>query len=64
MNAQIAETTMSQAQISAQLVEQNDGFRKREPAGSSGHWVFTTAIDNEGPESLRPVLRPFKHMTG
>ena len=56
MATQLAETTMTQSQVCARLAEQNDAFRRREPAGGSGQWVFTTAIDDEGPEFLAACL--------
>ncbi|WP_298938338.1 DUF3768 domain-containing protein [uncultured Ruegeria sp.] len=56
MNAQVADIAMTQTQVCERLAEQNDAFRKRESAGGSGQWVFTTAIDNEGPTFLQACL--------
>ena len=64
MNAQVAESTMTQAQMCARLAEQNDAFRKRLPEGGSGQWVFTTAIDDEGPAFLRACLEAVEAYDG
>ena len=56
MASQVAEQIADHAQECALIAVQNDAFRKREQAGGSGKWVWTTAIDDRGHEFLAACL--------
>lgn len=56
MASQVAGQVTDHTTECARIAEQNDAFRKREQAGGSGKWVWTTAIDDRGHAFLAACL--------
>lgn len=50
-------TDESRTRECARIAEQNDAFRHRREGGGQGKWVWTQAVDAEGPDFLRACVQ-------